>query len=186
MRIGIDIDDVITDTSSVVKKYIDKSNDKEISERMEEVMRGEMPTQSIKKFFDDNSRYIYKEVKVKDGASEVIQEWLDKGNEIYIITSRGNIRFKGSEPITLEFFKLNNIKYTSILFNSFEKAKICKDNNIDIMVDDSVKHCTEIAKEGIKSVLFTSIVNRAINTQVPRVNNWLELREKINLILDNR
>ena len=54
MRIGIDIDDVITDTSSSIRKYIDKSDNKgHIYNHIEEVMRGEMPTQEIKNFYKD-------------------------------------------------------------------------------------------------------------------------------------
>ena len=48
------------------------------------------------------------------------------------------------------------------------------------MVDDSVKYCEEIRKENIKSIVFTSEVNKNINTNIERVSNWLELEEKIN------
>lgn len=50
MRIGIDIDDVITDTSASIRKYIDKSEHRDIIYNyIEEVMRGEMPNEEIKK-----------------------------------------------------------------------------------------------------------------------------------------
>ena len=42
MRIGIDIDDVIVDTSLAMKEYIEKFNEnKDIYEHMEDVIRGE-------------------------------------------------------------------------------------------------------------------------------------------------
>ena len=72
MRIGIDIDDVITDTSLSMKKYIDKYDDNsDIHNYIEEVMRGEMPTEEIKEFFKENSINIFKNAKVKINASEV-------------------------------------------------------------------------------------------------------------------
>lgn len=180
MRIGIDIDDVITDTSLSMKKYTNKYDiNGDISNHLEEVMRGEMPTQNIEKFFEEYSSKIYKEVKVKSNASEVIQRLLDDGNEIYIVTSRGEIKFKGSEKITLEYFKLNNINYTKILFNSFEKAKVCKDNSIDLMIDDSVQYCSDINRENMRSILFNSEVNKSISTAIERVDSWLELEKKI-------
>lgn len=80
-----------------------------------------------------------KDAKIKEGASEVIQQLLNEGNEIFIITARGERRFKDSEQITLQYLKSHNINYTEILFNSFEKTTICKNYNIDVMVDDSVK-----------------------------------------------
>lgn len=185
MRIGIDIDDVITDTSLAMKEYIsryDKCED--IYNHIEEVMRGEMPTANIKKFFADNSIKIFSNAKTKENVSEVMHRLLDNGNEIFIITSRGEIKFKGSEKITIEYFKENDIKYTKILFNSFEKAKVCKDNDIDLMVDDSAKYCMEIKEKNMKSILFTSDVNKTIDVSVQRVNNWLELENEINEIIN--
>lgn len=180
MRIGIDIDDVITDTSSSIRKYIDKSDNKSnIYEHIEEVMRGEMPTQEIKNFYRDNSINIFRDAKVKENASLVIQKLIDEGNEIFIITSRGEVKFKGSEKLTLDYLKTNNINYTQILFNSFEKANICKENSIDIMIDDSIKYCIDIANNDMKSILFTSVVNKDEAVKVPRVDNWLELKTKI-------
>jgi len=183
MRIGIDIDDVITDTSLSMKEYIVKyDKNGEITSHIEEVMRGEMPTPLIKKFFEDNCVNIFKNAKTKENASKVIEKLLNDGNEVFIITSRGEEKFKGSSDVTIEYLKTNNIKYTKILFNSFEKAQICRDNDIDIMIDDSEKYCSEIEKENIKSILFTSEVNKNISTSVERVDNWLQLQEKINII----
>lgn len=184
MKIGIDIDDVITDTFITMKRYIDKYDDNsDIHSHIEEVMRGEMPTQGIKNFFTENIINIMKSAKIKKDASEVIQELLNEGNQIFIITARGEMKFKGSEQVTLQYLKSHNINYTKILFNSFEKSTICKNYNIDVMVDDSIKYCLEIEKENMRSILFTSIVNKSSNTTVKRVNNWRELKNEIDIIL---
>lgn len=183
MKIGIDIDDVIVDTSNEMEKYIieyDKSGN--ISAHLEEIMRGEISTLEIKKFLEDNVLEIMKNAKVKKNAQKVIHKLLDKGNEIFIITSRGEEKFKGSEKVTLEYLKNNKVEYTKIVFNSFDKAKICKENNIDLMIDDSIKLCLECEKENIKSILFTSKVNQLKDTKTERVENWLELESKIEKI----
>lgn len=182
MRIGIDIDDVITDTSLSMKDYIMKyDKDGEIKEHIEEVMRGEANTPIIENFFIQHILDVFRNAKVKENASIVMQNLLDNGHELFIITSRGEKKriFKGSEPLTLEYLKSNNINYTKILFSCSNKAQICKDNNIDLMIDDSVKYCEEIRNENIKSIVFTSVVNKEISTTVPRVDSWLELEEKI-------
>lgn len=184
MRIGIDIDDVITDTSLAIKEFILKyDTDGEISKYIVEIMRGEIPTPSIKKFIEENGYGIFKNTKIKPNASRVINELFENGNEIFIITSRGEKRYKNSQKITLDFLKENNIKYTKIFFDSFEKSRICKENDIDVMIDDSAKYCVEIQKENIKSILFTSEVNEAIQVDVPRVNDWLELEEFLKNIM---
>lgn len=180
MRIGIDIDDVIAETSVSIKEFIEKyDTTDDISKYMVEIMRAHFSTKVVKDFFDKYSLAIIKNAKVKSHASEVLSRLINAGNELYMITSRGEQKFKGSENFTLEYFKTNNIPYTKILFNSFEKASICKENQIDVMVDDSAKHCMEIQEEGMHSILFTSDVNKEINVPITRVNDWLELEEKL-------
>ena len=187
MNIGIDVDDVITDTSIEMKDYIIQYDENgELSNYMEDVMRGDMTNLTIKKFFAEKSAEIFSNAKMKDNANKVIKRWLNDGNEIFIITSRGEIKFEGSEKITTDYLNSHNIPYTKILFNSFEKAKICKDNNIDIMIDDSEKNCKQIADEGIKSILFTSEVNKKINTTIERADNWLELEKKVEKIINSK
>ena len=106
------------------------------------------------------------------------------GNEIYLITARGdNFEFfKGSEEVTKKFLEDNNIKYTKIIFNAINKAQICLDNEIDIMIDDSIEHCEDVKNTGIKSILFTSNVNKETYTTVERVDSWLDLEKKITLM----
>lgn len=186
MRIGIDIDDVITDSSLMIKEYVMKlDKDGELLNYMEDIMRGDAPNPTIKKFFEENIIEIFKMVRIKENASEVIKRLMNKGNEVFIVTSRGEIKFKGSVQVTLEYFKLNDIKYTKILFDSFDKAKVCKENKIDLMIDDSEKYCREIQDANIRSILFTSKVNKYIESNVKRVENWLELEKIIENKSDN-
>lgn len=181
MKIGIDIDDVITDSSTSIAEYLKKyeaSGDG--IKYFVEVMKGEIPTENIKKFFDNYICEICKNVRLKDDKIRLIlEELIDKKNEIYLITSRGEIRFKGTEKVTMDYLKKYNLNYTQIVFNAFEKDKICKELGIDIMVDDSVINCESVKKNGIKSIVFTTDVNKEINTEIERVDSWEELRKKI-------
>ena len=178
MKIGIDIDDVITNTSEKIEEYVLNDNNREkLQEHMKEIMKGTPSDPEVIKFCMDNYLRVFQKVKSKNNASKVIHNLFDQGNEIYLITARGdNFEFfKGSEEVTKRFLEDNNIKYTKIIFNAIDKAKVCLDNKIDIMVDDSVEHCEDVNNVGIKSIVFTSSVNKTINTTIDRVNNWLEL-----------
>jgi hypothetical protein len=74
MRIGIDIDDVITDTSITMKDYIIKHDKNgEIIAHIEEIMRGDPSTPNVEKFCIDNYIKIFKTVKLKENASEVMR-----------------------------------------------------------------------------------------------------------------
>lgn len=182
MRIGFDIDDVITDTSGSMKEYIIKyDKNGELMANIEDIMRGYASTPFIENFFVEHFLEIAKNAKVKENAVRVIKKLFDNGNEIYLITARGEKRkiFHDTETLTLEYLKQNDICYTNIIFNAVDKATLCLDNHIDLMIDDSIKHCEEVRNKNINSILFTSVVNKSLHTTVTRVNNWLELEEKI-------
>ena len=147
MRIGIDIDDVITNTSETIKEYVIKDkNSQKLQEHMKEIMKGNPSDPEIVAFCMENYIKVFQKVKLKDNARKVIQSLLDKGNEIYLITARGEDLefFKGSEEITKKFLENNGIQYTKIIFNAINKAQLCVDNQIDIMIDDSIEHCEEV------------------------------------------
>ena len=159
-------------------------NSKKIKQHMEEIMRGNPSDLEVIQFCTQNYIKVFQQVKLLENAKEVIHRLVEKGNEIYLITARGDNLdfFKGSEKITREFLANNNISYTKILFNSTNKAQICKENHIDLMIDDSITHCQEVSKAGIKSILFTSTVNKNRETTVERADNWLQLEEKISML----
>lgn len=170
MKIGIDIDDVLTNTSEKLKDYLykyEKSGDG--IKYIVEIMRGEIPTDNVKIFFDKYINEICKNVTLKEGSKNIIKELLKCGHEIIFITSRGEIRFKGLEKTTLDYFKVHNIEYTDIIFNSFEKQIDCQKNNIDILIDDSVKNCELVRKSGIRTILYTSDINKTIDTNIERL-----------------
>lgn len=182
MRIGIDIDDVITDTSEMIVEFIEKdSNSQKLKKHIKSIMKGDPTEPEVVSFCLKNYIRVFQKVKAKNNASRVIQNLLDRGNEIFLITARGDTLgfFRGSEEITKRFLEKNNIKFTKIIFNATDKARICADNQIALMVDDSIEYCEDVEKMGIKSIVFTSSVNRGTFTTVERVNDWLELEEKI-------
>lgn len=182
MRIGFDIDDVITDTSSSMKDYVMKyDKNGELTSNMEDIMRGDASTPFIEQFFVDHFLSIAKSTKVKDHACEVMQNLFKNGNEIYLITARGEKRkiFHDTEALTLAYLKEHGICYTDIIFNCIDKSKVCRDYGIDVMIDDSIKHCEAVRNAGIRSILFTSKVNEALPTTVRRVKDWWELEKEI-------
>jgi uncharacterized HAD superfamily protein len=188
MRLGIDIDDVVTNTSEAINKLIMQESDneklQELKEHMKEIMKGNISNLDVLAFCSENYVNVYKIVKIKENAKEVIQRLLNKGNEIYFITARGERMgfFKGSEDATIEFLKENDLKYNELIFGAMDKATVCLENKIDVFIDDSVEHCEDVSKVGVKSIVFTSGVNKDITTDIERVNDWLELENKINEI----
>lgn len=56
--------------------------------------------------------------------------------------------------------------------DTFDKAQACINENIDLLIDDSIHNCTESDKVGINVLLFNSKNNININTNFNRVNTW--------------
>lgn len=83
MKIGIDIDDVITNTSEKIEEYVvNDRNSQKLQEHMKEIMKGNPSEPEVISFCMENYLRVFQKVKPKDNASKVIKNLLDKGNEI--------------------------------------------------------------------------------------------------------
>lgn len=182
MKIGLDIDDVITNTSEVIESYVLKDkNSEKLQKHMKAIMKGNPTDPEVVSFCMNMYVDAFRAVQPIENAIKVINNLMDQGNEVYLITARGDELdyFKGSEEVTKNFLKNNNVKYSKLIFNAVDKAQLCLDNNIDLMIDDSVEHCEDVANVGVQSIVYTTKVNRDTPTNIDRVNDWLELESEI-------
>lgn len=183
MNIGIDIDDTLIDTTKNFKNMIGKYDKTgEVEKHIEVIMSGEIPTDNVKKFMNTYLLELTKTIKVKKDAVDVIKRLKKKGHKIIFITARDNEGCQGIEDFTLEYLQKNNVVYDKIFLHSKDKAKVCLENDIDIMIDDSIKHCNDVSNTGITTFLFTSFVNREKKTSLKRVNNWKQIEKEIDKI----
>lgn len=89
MKIGIDIDDVIVDTSLTLKKhFLEFEGSIKLIPYIVEIMRGEVP-EVAKEFIEKNIVKILSLVTLKENSVNIINKLIEEGNQIYIITSRG-------------------------------------------------------------------------------------------------
>ena len=182
MKIGIDIDDTITDSSKVVKEFAYKY-DNDYSNRLvnniNSIMRGFLEDEYVQKFYDEHSRDIGNAIEVKENVKEVIDKLRSEGNKIYIITARSDKFYGDAQAFTAEYLDRHNIKYDKLVTSQTYKVEYCKNEGIDLMIDDAVDTVENMNKEGIKSYLFTSDINKDIDTSSQRIDNWLDLYEII-------
>lgn len=174
MRIGIDIDDVLTDTSKVVGKYLGKKRKNYIKQ----IMLGNIPA-PLKVMIEKCAYELFQDIELKKGAKEIIDKWLNEGHQVFFVTSRSDEKITGLEKLTLDFLKNNKIGYSGIIFNSVEKGKDCFNNGIEILVDDSIENCENVELEGVMPILFNSEINATFATPIQRVNDWKELNSII-------
>lgn len=96
-----------------------------------------------------------------------------ENNELIIISARGT---EFDEMITLVEKKIrdNNLKFDKYYWKVQDKLKICKDEKIDIMIDDNPNTCEKLSQNNIKTLYFRNIYGRKIqeNENLKEVHNW--------------
>lgn len=176
MTIGIDIDDTITDSYEVVRDFIlTYSDDDEIKQNIEGIIRGTYVSEGTKTFYKKNSKIIGNMINVKENAKEYIDKLHNDGYKIIIITARNNDYYDDAYAFCEEYLNSYGIYYDKLIVDQPYKIKACKDNNIDIMVDDAIDTIEDCDKNGIKGILFNSQINLKKETNSKRVSSWEEL-----------
>ena len=188
MKIGIDIDNVISNfNDELFREFLDHdkslrnagiiNNDAYITRGMFDWSKEELDD-----FYYSNIERIAMNLKVIDKAPETIKRLRDNGYEIYIISGRDNGEYSNPYKMTSEWLSKYGIEYDKLIltdaYNSDEKAKICIQNNISIMIDDSTKVCRETKNYGIETLLMDTPYNRQVN-DFTRVCNWDEIYDFI-------
>ena len=201
MRIGVDIDNVLSNfNDELLKEFL--KHDKElrnsgIVNNETYITRGmfDWSKEEQDDFYNNNIERIVTNLDVVDKAPEYIKKLKELGHEIYIVTGRDNGEYSDPYKMTVNWLQKHNIEYDKLLltnaYNSPEKAKICVDNNISIMIDDSTRISQEVDKVGIKALLMNTQWNGQ-NNDLTRVHSWKEIyefiinykKEKLNVILD--
>lgn len=151
----------------------------------------------MESFYINNIERIVHELKVRNEAKEYIDKLKEDGHRIIIITGRDNGEYSDPYNMTKKWLNDNYIKYDKlILTNAYKndqhgKSEKCIENNIDIMIDDSVNICRDCIAHNITTLLMDTPYNKQ-EKDITRMHNWKEIyqyisnykKEKINVILD--
>lgn len=194
MRIGIDIDGVLTD---VERWQLDYGSKFYYERYQKEIVDFEgYDTNQIfnvdDKLDEEFWRKYFKEyslnVEARKFASEVIDKLKQDGHQIYIITARGSflshsadvMSIEENQQIVLNWLKNNHINYDKIIFSPEDKLDICKENNIDLMIEDKVDNINKISKI-IPVICFHAGYNKDCkNSNIIRCYSWYDIYSKIN------
>lgn len=201
MKIGIDIDNVISNfNDTLLTEYL--LHDKElrnsgiINKNADYIRKGMFDWNEDEEtnFYKNNIERIAKKLGVIEGAKEYIDKLHDDGHIICIITGRDNGEYTEPYNMTKKWLEDNNIYYDNLIltdaYDKHAKTKECLEHNIDIMIDDSVRICSDCIENGITTILMDTFYNKYSNIQ--RVKSWKEFyryvsnykKDKINIILD--
>ena len=100
------------------------------------------------------------------------------GHRIVIITGRSTAFYTDPYKTTTEELEKGGIVYDKLIC-TLEKGRACREERIDVLIDDLPANCDAAVKEGASAILFTSKANREEKTIYPRVSDWQGVIEQI-------
>ena len=190
MKIGIDIDGVILDYERVLRTYGDLYDFIELKKdgivnRNEHYLRNrynwteEERMNFINKYFLELS----KQTSLIPGAKDVIHMLQKEGNELIVISARGGT-VKEMKDVAMKKLQEEGISFDKYYWKQDDKLESAKNENIDIMIDDSYDVCKKLSENQIKMIYFRDKDMKEIkeNEYVKEVSNWGEIYRYIKSI----
>jgi len=183
MKIGIDIDEVVTDTFSEVLKFhnLKKGTSFKKEEMHDYRMWASFPCtrEEIEKSLSEmiSEGHIEKYLPIEESLESI--NLLRKNHELFFITARP----ENHKEQTFNWFDKNIPSLRDKIFFSEDhfngkgnaKFKICQEKDIKIMLEDSPNDALQCAQIGIKVILFDKPWNKSISHRnITRVSGWKE------------
>ncbi len=195
MTIGIDMDDTLTNTAELLLAYAQKydyehlkrnislSKDKVFSIINGNSLENGMvwSKQQSDSFKNKYHESVLQNASIKPFAKEIIDKLIQEGNKIFFVTARNNKddRISDSYLISKKLLENNHIKYHKLITECSDKLSICKENNIDLFIDDKLETCLELKNNGITALLMNTPLNNNLNEEdVIRVYSWIDIYYK--------
>lgn len=157
MKIGIDIDDTLTNTKEQQIKYWKVYALKHPKEGYTtEIPKtiNDFDDSYVQIFWDSYREQLSFQPSFKKDSSKVLNHLKKEGHVLCVITSRPDEKYENLHIRLKEWFKENKIPIDIIYTNVRDKGTFCKEHNIDLFIDDDIRHILSAQKYNIKTILF--------------------------------
>ena len=194
MRIGIDIDGVLTNIEQYVIDYftkycVENNIEYEVGQSNYEFYKSFNISKEIEKNFWKTymQDYATKE-KARPFASEIIKKLKEDGHEIYIITARwltnrDDEAGESMRKVVKDWLAENNIVYDKVLFSkgsNENKSQEIIENKIDLMIEDNPNNINALSKL-VPVICYNTEYNQECNgNKIIRCYSWYDIYNKIN------
>lgn len=191
MKIGIDLDGVVIDSENTFRTYeeifdVDILGTNNLINRKEPKFQSrynwtkEEQKEFIKRYF----MQVSKESPIMAGFIGVYNLLKKENIEFVVITARGGF-IKEMKDDAERLLNENNIHFDKYYWMQDDKLDICKEENIDLMIDDDYKIVKELADNGIKTLYFRDRGLQILkeNEYIKEVNNWGDIYRYIKNLL---
>ena len=183
MKIGIDLDGVVIDSETTFRTYeeifdidILKGNNLINKEEPKFQARYNWTNEQEKEFIERYFLTVSKESNLMSGFIGVYNLLKKQGHEFVVITARGGF-VKEMKDDAIRLLEKNNIKFNKYYWKVEDKLEICKNEKVDIMIDDDWRIIKKIADNKIKTLYFrdTNLTKLEEKDYIKEVNNWGEI-----------
>lgn len=186
-NLGVDIDGVITNVQDFVFEYGAKYA-YEVGQNLTDMKKHLYDSSEIFNWDHDVDRSFWytileqysKEERPRLLASEVLHKIKEDGWKIFLITARKSmkeedIREQKIERILENWLEEHNIPYDVLIFSGSDKREAIKENEIDIMIEDSPKNIEQL-RSLCSMIVFDAMYNKeCVGEGIVRVNSWYEI-----------
>lgn len=192
MKIGIDIDNTLTEVQDELNKAAfdyaislgKKIENSDIP--MEEIENNgdtykkkfQFSYEELKYFLKDIQENITNNASPRENVKEVIDKLKEKGHEIYIITARDSEFHDNPYKLSKDWLDKNKIYYDKLIVNARKKSSVCKLEKIDLLIDDQLNNCLDVSNVGIQAIMITD--KKYEYNQIIQLKEWNEIYNYIN------
>ena len=183
MRIGIDLDGTVADNFDLLVDTFNAHCSKSLQGK--DIMQYSLcktyniSEQEFNKLMDQKEEGIITSSPLIPLAQEKINQLVEEGWEVHIITAR-NPKYKA---ITETWLQNKGIPYTGLhLLNSHDKLDLCRELEVRCMIEDNIHNAYQLADGGVNVILYEAPHNQCWPWQGIRCRSWTEIYQSI----DNR
>lgn len=193
MRIGIDIDGVLTNMEQylvdhLTKYCVENNINFNIGISSYQVFKSfNITSEQEDGFWNEYIEDYAINEKARPFSSEVIKKLKDDGNEIYIITARWKTNEdtaygKKMREIVKDWLIRNDIVYDKLIFSKAQnerKSQEIIENGIDLMIEDNPNNINELSKI-VPIICYNAEYNReCVGDKITRCYSWYDVYRTI-------
>lgn len=183
MKIGIDVDGVLIDYESIIRVYAEfydileldgKGRKNKNADTFQEAY--DWKDEQKEKFMHNYFEKLSEDVPVLPGVKFVLDYLKEKGHELVIISARG-ASVENMINLAKNILDKNDLKFDKYIWKQKDKVKTCKDEKIDIMIEDNSVTCERLCSNNIKTIYIKSAITRDLTESeyLKQVTNWGEI-----------
>ena len=196
MKIGMDLSGVVFDSEKYYRvlseiydvSYLERNSIINSREKNYQQRYSWSPIE-ISDFQSKYDRIITETANFMPGVKEVLTLLHNEGHELVVITASNGLNGEAI-PITQKRFEEYGIAHLfhKCFWKTTDKVKVCKEEHIDIMIDDDNSICISLSKAKIQTIYLKDAPSYELsnNQYLTTLYNWGEIYRHIKSISANK